>query len=207
MARTSLIDKVHSGDGPLLVAFVFAGLLAMTVAYVDYQTPTHETRHISQAEAADQCESHGANSEETATEEHGDGSVGITEKPKPDMLARIQQRFGFTPPARHGHDAVAAMQAIIAGRSKVLISLGGNLAVAMPDGPACFAGIRGVYGRRGRAAGPLTPSSPGRVRSRSDPGRWAPRPPRRPARTAWRATPDGPRPDARSHTARRPAPG
>ena len=74
----------------------------------------------------------------------GDRSVGITEKPKPDMLARIQRRFGFTPPARHGHDAVAAMQAIIAGSSKVLISLGGNLAVAMPDGPACFAGIRGL---------------------------------------------------------------
>jgi len=74
----------------------------------------------------------------------GDRSVGITEKPKPEMLARIAQRFGFTPPARHGHDAVAAMQAIIEGRSKVLVSLGGNLAVAMPDGPACFAGIRGL---------------------------------------------------------------
>jgi len=74
----------------------------------------------------------------------GDRSVGITEKPKPDMLARIEQHFGFTPPARHGHDAVAAMQAIIAGRSKVLVSLGGNLAVAMPDGQACFAGIRGL---------------------------------------------------------------
>ncbi|QNP40709.1 FdhF/YdeP family oxidoreductase [Lysobacter solisilvae (ex Woo and Kim 2020)] len=72
----------------------------------------------------------------------GDRSVGITEKPKADMLERIEQRFGFKPPSGHGHDAVAAMQAIIDGRSTALICLGGNLAVALPDAEACFPAMR-----------------------------------------------------------------
>jgi molybdopterin-dependent oxidoreductase alpha subunit len=72
----------------------------------------------------------------------GDRTVGITEKPGPDMLARIEKTFGFTPPAAHGHDAVAAMQAIAEGRSEVLICLGGNLPVALPDPVACFAAMR-----------------------------------------------------------------
>src|SRR5262249_11724874 len=58
----------------------------------------------------------------------GDRTVGITEKPSVEMLANIERRYGFKPPQAHGHDAVAAMQAIIDGRSKVLVSLGGNLA-------------------------------------------------------------------------------
>lgn len=72
----------------------------------------------------------------------GDRSVGITEKPSTELLERIEKRFGFRAPNDHGHDAVAAMQAIIEGRSRVLICLGGNLAVALPDGDACFAGMR-----------------------------------------------------------------
>ncbi len=72
----------------------------------------------------------------------GDRTVGITEKPGATMLARIEQTFGFTPPEAHGHDAVASMQAIIDGRSKVLICLGGNLAVAMPDPGQCYPAMR-----------------------------------------------------------------
>jgi molybdopterin-dependent oxidoreductase alpha subunit len=74
----------------------------------------------------------------------GDRTVGITEKPGAGMLQRIEQTFGFKPPSEHGHDAVAAMQAIVAGESKVLICLGGNLAVAMPDPEACFAAMRSL---------------------------------------------------------------
>jgi molybdopterin-dependent oxidoreductase alpha subunit len=74
----------------------------------------------------------------------GDRTVGITEKPAPDMLARIEATFGFKPPAAHGHDAVASLQAIIAGESKVLICLGGNLAVAMPDPEQCFPAMAGL---------------------------------------------------------------
>jgi len=74
----------------------------------------------------------------------GDRTVGITEKPSSDMLERIEQTFGFRPPTAHGHDAVATMQSIIAGTSKVLICLGGNLAVALPDSAACFPAMRGL---------------------------------------------------------------
>ena len=71
----------------------------------------------------------------------GDRTVGITEKPDGALLAGIRKRFGFTPPGAHGHDAVEAVKAICDGRSKALICLGGNLAVAMPDPQATFAGM------------------------------------------------------------------
>jgi molybdopterin-dependent oxidoreductase alpha subunit len=74
----------------------------------------------------------------------GDRTVGITEKPAAAMLARIEETFGFTPPPAHGHDAVAAMQAIIDGRSKVLVCLGGNLAVALPEPARCHAAMQGL---------------------------------------------------------------
>jgi molybdopterin-dependent oxidoreductase alpha subunit len=72
----------------------------------------------------------------------GDRTVGITEKPTEAMLAGIERRFGFKPPTAHGHDAVAAMQAMADGRSKMLICLGGNLAVALPDPAQCFPAMR-----------------------------------------------------------------
>jgi hypothetical protein len=50
--------------------------------------------------------------------------------------------FGFEPPRAHGHDAVEAIKAIRDGRSKVLICLGGNLAVAMSDPEATFEAMR-----------------------------------------------------------------
>ena len=72
----------------------------------------------------------------------GDRTVGINEKPGDALLDGIEKRFGFAPPRAHGHDAVAAMQAIVAGESKVLVALGGNLAVAMPDPEQCFLAMR-----------------------------------------------------------------
>lgn len=74
----------------------------------------------------------------------GDRTVGITEKPTPAMLQRIEAAFGFTPPAAHGHDAVAAVKAIVAGSAKVLISLGGNLIVAMPDRDQTYRAMAGL---------------------------------------------------------------
>ncbi len=72
----------------------------------------------------------------------GDRSVGITERPSEELLRGIERAFGFVPPRAPGHDAVAAMQSILAGRSKVLVSLGGNLAVALPDPERCAAAMR-----------------------------------------------------------------
>ena len=68
----------------------------------------------------------------------GNRTVGISEKPSAAFLARIEEVFGFKPPQGHGHDAVRAMQAIVAGESKALICLGGNLAVALPDPEQCL---------------------------------------------------------------------
>ncbi|HKT27368.1 FdhF/YdeP family oxidoreductase [Dyella sp.] len=74
----------------------------------------------------------------------GNRTVGITEKPNDALIAGIQRAFGFTAPKEHGHDAVRAIQAIRDGQSKVLISLGGNLAVAMSDPEATFAALRNL---------------------------------------------------------------
>ncbi|WP_220710273.1 FdhF/YdeP family oxidoreductase [Enterobacter cancerogenus] len=68
----------------------------------------------------------------------GNRTVGITEKPTAAFLSRLEAEFGFTPPAKHGHDAVMATQAMIAGEAKALICLGGNFAVAMPDHQQAF---------------------------------------------------------------------
>jgi molybdopterin-dependent oxidoreductase alpha subunit len=74
----------------------------------------------------------------------GNRTVGITEKPSAAMLDGIERTFGFRPSAAHGHDAVAAMQAISAGRSKALVCMGGNLAVALSDPEQCAAAMRGL---------------------------------------------------------------
>ncbi|ETF02001.1 CbbBc protein [Advenella kashmirensis W13003] len=68
----------------------------------------------------------------------GNRTVGITEKPSEAFLQNLEQVYGFIPPKAHGHDAVQAMQAMIDGTSKVLICLGGNFAVALPDSGQSF---------------------------------------------------------------------
>ncbi|AHF79003.1 Formate dehydrogenase oxidoreductase protein [Sodalis praecaptivus] len=72
----------------------------------------------------------------------GDRTVGITEIPSQALLDGIKRTFGFTPPAKHGHAAVASIRAIQQGSSKALICLGGNLATAMPDPDVTFAAMR-----------------------------------------------------------------
>jgi molybdopterin-dependent oxidoreductase alpha subunit len=74
----------------------------------------------------------------------GNRTVGITEKPSSEFLKLIEQTCGFTPPAEHGHDAVHAMQAMIDGKSKALICLGGNFAVALPDPDVSFPAMAGL---------------------------------------------------------------
>jgi molybdopterin-dependent oxidoreductase alpha subunit len=72
----------------------------------------------------------------------GDRTVGITEIPNKALIDGIERAFGFRPPEDKGHNAVEAIEAIIEGRSRVLICLGGNLAVAMSDPEATFNGMR-----------------------------------------------------------------
>ncbi|NPT54070.1 FdhF/YdeP family oxidoreductase [Paraburkholderia elongata] len=68
----------------------------------------------------------------------GNRTVGITEKPSKEFLKLIETACGFTPPSDHGHDAVQAMQAMIDGKAKALLCLGGNFAVALPDSEQSF---------------------------------------------------------------------
>jgi len=74
----------------------------------------------------------------------GNRTVGITEKPSADFLSRLEKEFGFTPPAEHGHDAVKAMEAMVAGSAKALLCLGGNFAVAMPDPRAGYPAMKAL---------------------------------------------------------------
>lgn len=72
----------------------------------------------------------------------GNRTVGITEKPSTEFLQQLEKTFGFKPPYKHGHDAVNAMQAMVAGEAKALICLGGNFAVALPDPELSFSAMR-----------------------------------------------------------------
>ncbi len=53
----------------------------------------------------------------------GDRTVGITEVPSESLLKRIEAVFGFTPPTKHGHSAVKAVQAIRDGEINALLCL------------------------------------------------------------------------------------
>jgi molybdopterin-dependent oxidoreductase alpha subunit len=72
----------------------------------------------------------------------GDRTVGIDEKPRPELLDQIERVFGFKPPRTHGHTVVDAVQAMIDGHAKVFVGLGGNFIAAVPDKPIAEAAMR-----------------------------------------------------------------
>jgi molybdopterin-dependent oxidoreductase alpha subunit len=74
----------------------------------------------------------------------GDRTVGITEIPSAALLDGLARVFGFEPPRDKGHNAVEAIEAIRDGRSKALVCLGGNLAVAMSDPEVTFKAMRSL---------------------------------------------------------------
>ncbi|HEY2664536.1 MAG TPA: FdhF/YdeP family oxidoreductase [Candidatus Binataceae bacterium] len=74
----------------------------------------------------------------------GDRTVGITEIPDAALLNGLARVFGFEPPRHKGHNAIEAIEAIRDGRSKALVCLGGNLAVAMSDPEVTFKAMRNL---------------------------------------------------------------
>jgi molybdopterin-dependent oxidoreductase alpha subunit len=74
----------------------------------------------------------------------GDRTVGITEIPSTDFLDRLERRFGFKPPHKHGHNVVTALEAMIRGEVKVFVAMGGNFAAAIPDLHRTQAAIRNL---------------------------------------------------------------
>ena len=72
----------------------------------------------------------------------GDRTMGVDEKPKPAFLDQLKKVFGFEPPRARGHNVVNAVQAMVDGRAKVFIGLGGNFVRAVPDWTVTEAAMR-----------------------------------------------------------------
>ncbi|MDE1181051.1 FdhF/YdeP family oxidoreductase [Paraburkholderia sp.] len=72
----------------------------------------------------------------------GDRTVGIEEKPTQAFLDRLGAVYDFEPPREHGYDVVESIHAMLEGRVKVFIGLGGNFSIATPDTPRTWAAMR-----------------------------------------------------------------
>ena len=68
----------------------------------------------------------------------GDRTMGINERPAAFFLNALERRFQFKVPRENGHNVVEAIHAMLDGRSKVFIGLGGNFAQATPDSTRTF---------------------------------------------------------------------
>jgi molybdopterin-dependent oxidoreductase alpha subunit len=68
----------------------------------------------------------------------GDRTMGINERPPAFFLDALERRFPFKVPRKNGHNVVEAIHAMLDGRSKVFIGLGGNFAQATPDSTRTF---------------------------------------------------------------------
>ena len=63
----------------------------------------------------------------------GDRTMGIWEKPAPQFLDALAEKFAFEPPRKHGLDVVESILAMHDGRAKVFFGMGGNFLSATPD--------------------------------------------------------------------------
>ncbi|PPI86789.1 FdhF/YdeP family oxidoreductase [Candidatus Pantoea edessiphila] len=63
----------------------------------------------------------------------GNRTMGINEKPDLAFLNKLEKYFDFKAPRSKGHNTIEALNAMLNGNVRVLISLGGNLAAAAPD--------------------------------------------------------------------------
>ncbi|WP_180897629.1 FdhF/YdeP family oxidoreductase [Martelella soudanensis] len=73
----------------------------------------------------------------------GDRTMGINEKPPAAFLDALEREFGFSPPRDNGDSTIEAIGAMISGRSKAFIGLGGNFARAVPDSGFIENALRG----------------------------------------------------------------
>ncbi|HTH96310.1 MAG TPA: FdhF/YdeP family oxidoreductase [Stellaceae bacterium] len=72
----------------------------------------------------------------------GQRTMGITEKPKLVPYDKLKELYAFEPPPKEGLATVDACQAIIEGRVKAFMGLGGNFARAVPEREAFEEGWR-----------------------------------------------------------------
>jgi molybdopterin-dependent oxidoreductase alpha subunit len=72
----------------------------------------------------------------------GDRTMGIYEKPAEDFLDKLGKAFDFEPPRKHGHDVIAAIEAMAREPGKVFFAMGGNFAAATPDTAKTWEALR-----------------------------------------------------------------
>ena len=72
----------------------------------------------------------------------GDRTVGITENPQEDFLARLDKAFEIKSPRKHGYNAVHAIKAMAEGKAKFFFGMGGNFASATPDTELTFKALQ-----------------------------------------------------------------
>jgi molybdopterin-dependent oxidoreductase alpha subunit len=63
----------------------------------------------------------------------GQRTVGITEKPELVPMDRLRDQYGFEPPTEKGLNTVEACEAILGGKVRAFIGLGGNFLRAVPE--------------------------------------------------------------------------
>ncbi|WP_435978986.1 FdhF/YdeP family oxidoreductase [Psychrobacter sp. DM4] len=63
----------------------------------------------------------------------GDRTMGVHERPDAKLLDSLERVFKQPMPREDGFDVVAGAKALIAGKLKAFVSMGGNYAVAAPD--------------------------------------------------------------------------
>ena len=72
----------------------------------------------------------------------GDRTVGINENPPKWLLDNLDIEFGISSPRMPGHNVKHAIHAMVEGRSRAFIGLGGNFARATPDTPVVTEALR-----------------------------------------------------------------
>ncbi|MDO9553892.1 FdhF/YdeP family oxidoreductase [Rhodonellum sp.] len=63
----------------------------------------------------------------------GDRTMGIAERPSKELLDKISENFGFSPPRADGYSVVDAIKAMHEEKVKVFVGMGGNFSAAAPD--------------------------------------------------------------------------
>jgi len=63
----------------------------------------------------------------------GQRTVGITEKPELVPNDKLRELYGFEPPQQKGLNCTEACEAILGGKVRAMVQLGGNLVRALPD--------------------------------------------------------------------------
>ncbi len=74
----------------------------------------------------------------------GQRTVGISEKPELVPLDRLAEQYHFSPPREPGYNTVEACEAILAGKIKAFVMLGGNFVRAIPDRDQMEPAWRGI---------------------------------------------------------------